>query len=294
MFYRRKILLGLLEVFDNSLEIDRFYKLLFLLSQTQDKPSFDFVPYFNGGFSFSADADMMTMISKNMLAQNDANYIKLDNINYFSQLTNSDQSNLLKIKQNFGKINDIDLAKYIYLNHPYWTIKSDAAKNILTKQEYSKVEDAKPNLSKTILYTIGYEGISLEKYFNKLIQNDIKILADVRYNPVSMKFGFSKKTLSACCKVLDIDYKHFPELGIHGEDRQELHTQSDYDKLFSLYKINNLSKTQQSQIKILALLNNHQPIALTCFEANINQCHRKHLAEAISGLVSFRYEVRHI
>jgi hypothetical protein len=33
---------------------------------------------------------------------------------------------------------------------------------------------------------------------------------------------------------------------------------------------------------------------LTCFEANICQCHRKHLADAIKKNPSFIYELKHI
>ncbi len=47
-------------------------------------------------------------------------------------------------------------------------------------------------------------------------------------------------------------------------------------------------------MKILNLLREHKRIALTCFEANICQCHRKHLAEAIEHLANFKYEVNHL
>jgi len=52
------------------------------------------------------------------------------------------------------------------------------------------------------LFTIGYEGISLEEYFNRLIKNDVKVLVDVRNNPLSMKFGFSKTQLKRFCEKL--------------------------------------------------------------------------------------------
>ena len=93
---------------------------------------------------------------------------------------------------------------------------------------------------------------------------------------------------------MGIDYVHIPEVGIQSDQRQELNTQSDYDKLFAAYRKNNLSKTANSQNEILKLLKQHKRIALTCFEANICQCHRKHLAEAIEILPEFNYEVKHI
>jgi hypothetical protein len=64
--------------------------------------------------------------------------------------------------------------------------------------------------------------------------------------------------------------------------------------LFAIYCENNLKKITSSQEKILNLLKEKKRIALTCFEANICQCHRKHLAEAIENLPNFEYEVKHI
>ena len=109
-----------------------------------------------------------------------------------------------------------------------------------------------------------------------------------------MKYGFSKSQLKRYCESLNIQYIHFPEVGIQSEQRQELNTQTDYDKLFTAYRNNNLIKTKPSQISILNLLKKHKRIALTCFEADICQCHRKHLAEAIETLPGFEYEVKHI
>jgi uncharacterized protein (DUF488 family) len=164
----------------------------------------------------------------------------------------------------------------------------------LTPKEFEKVEKSFPKNDKTILFTIGYEGISLEEYLNRLLKNDIKILIDVRQNPLSMKYGFSKTLLKKYCESLGIKYLHFPEVGIHGSKRQELNNQSDYDNLFAVYKQESLAKTKTTQNSILKLLKEDKRIALTCFEANICQCHRKPLAESIESLGEFAYEVKHI
>ncbi|MDR1860575.1 MAG: DUF488 domain-containing protein, partial [Bacteroidales bacterium] len=71
-------------------------------------------------------------------------------------------------------------------------------------------------------------------------------------------------------------------------------TQADYDALFSKYRTTTLTTTQTTQNAILRLLKQHERIALTCFEADINQCHRKHLADAITQLSGFDYELKHI
>ena len=122
----------------------------------------------------------------------------------------------------------------------------------------------------------------------------MKVLVDVRNNPLSMKFGFSKTQLKTFCASLNIEYLHIPEVGIQSDQRQELKTQTDYDKLFEIYKRHNLKKTTSQQQQILNLLKDRKRIALTCFEANICQCHRKHLAEAIITLPEWNYELKHI
>jgi uncharacterized protein (DUF488 family) len=186
------------------------------------------------------------------------------------------------------------LMKHTYINFPYWATKSLKAESLLSADELIRVNNSKPKSSKTILFTIGYEGISLEEYLNRLLKNDVKILVDVRNNPLSMKYGFSKSQLSKYCENLGIKYMHFPEVGIRSDQRQELNTQADYDILFANYRKRNLPVTIPAQTNILNLLKLHKRIALTCFEANICQCHRKHLAEAIETLPGFDYEVKHI
>ena len=53
MYYRRKTVLSLLEVFDNELEKIRLQKLLLLFTKKQESPAYDFVPYKYGAFLLS-------------------------------------------------------------------------------------------------------------------------------------------------------------------------------------------------------------------------------------------------
>jgi uncharacterized protein (DUF488 family) len=294
MFYRRKIVLALLQLFDGELEKIRLQKLLFLFTKSQQKAEYDFIPYKYGCYSYSANADLNAMARKNILIETDTHFKFTDKTNYITTLKDSDQKILSKVKTLYGKMSADGLMKHTYINYPFYAINSLRASSILTKPELEKIENSKPSFTQTILFTIGYEGISLEEYLVKLIRNDIKLLIDVRNNPLSMKFGFSKSQLKKYCESLNIQYLHFPELGIQSEERQELTTQLDYDFLFTTYRKNTLTKTQSTQIELLELLIKYKRIALTCFEANICQCHRKHLSEAIEKLPGFKYEVKHI
>jgi uncharacterized protein (DUF488 family) len=295
MFYRRKILLSLLQTFGNKLGKIDLQKLLFIfMQQKREKREYDFIPYMYGCYSYSAVADLTAMVAQNLLTI-EKNFFKKNDANDYISLLNERDKNILQyVKNNFGSMKTNDLMRYVYAKFPYYAIKSVEAAKILTKQELKKVEQSNPKNRETILYTIGYEGISLEEYLNRLIQNDIKILIDVRNNPISMKFGFSKNQLNNYCKNLGIQYTHIPALGIQSEQRRELNSQKDYDNLFADYCKNTLNETEKEQEHIFEILKINKHIALTCFEKDINQCHRKHLANAIEKLPNFSYEVRHI
>ena len=294
MFYRRKIILALLQLFDGQLDKIRLQKLLFLFTQKQQKKEYDFVPYRFGCYSFSLNADLSIMVKKEILNETEKEISLINPINLISGLKPDDKKFLLEVKTNYGSMSANALMKHTYINYPFFATRSEAAERILSKTELQKVTDAKPKGNKTILFTIGYEGISLEEYLVRLLKNDVKVLVDVRNNAMSMKYGFSKSQLIKYCGYLGIQYLHFPDVGIQSDQRQELNSQNDYDKLFSVYRKNNLNKTTKTQNEILNLLKQHKRIALTCFEADICQCHRKHLAEAIETLPEFSYSVIHI
>jgi uncharacterized protein (DUF488 family) len=294
VFYRRKIILALLQLFDGQLEKIRLQKLLFLFTNKQVKAEYDFIPYKFGCYSYSANADMTAMVTRGFLTEDEKTIAKKDPTDYLKQLKPADLKLLQEVKTHYGKMSATALMKHTYINFPFYAIKSEVAENILSQEELEKVTKAQPKGNKTVLFTIGYEGISLEEYLVRLLKNDVKVLVDVRNNPLSMKYGFSKSQLKKYCASVGIDYVHIPEVGIQGDQRRELNTQSDYNKLFAVYRKNNLTKTTTHQQEILSLLKQHKRIALTCFEANICQCHRKHLAEAIETLPDFNYEVKHI
>lgn len=283
-----------MQLFDRQIDKISLQKLLFLFTKGQKKAEYDFIPYRYGCYSYSANADLTAMVNKGILNETESHFLSNEITDYFSVLKADDKKLMLYVKAQYGKMNAEALMKHTYLNFPYTAINSLKAREILSVQQLERVNDNRPKSDKVILFTIGYEGISLEEYLNRLLKNDVKVLVDVRNNALSMKYGFSKSQLQRYCNSLGIDYEHYPEVGIQSDQRQDLNTQADYDKLFAVYQKNNLTKTISSQEKILNLLKERKRIALTCFEANICQCHRKYLAEAIENLPNFEYKVKHI
>lgn len=294
MYYRRKVILALLESFDNELSKISFQKLLFLFTKHQQKPAFDFVPYNYGCFSFQSYADMRTMMKYGQVNEDQEKWRKTDKTNYIVTLSAKDKQVLSYIKSKFGNSTPDELISYTYKTYPFYALKSTIAGKILDKAELKRVKETVPENNDTILYTIGYEGISLEQYLNKLIQNDVKMLCDVRKNSLSMKYGFSKGQLQKACEGLGIAYVHIPDLGIDSDKRQSLNSQSDYDRLFKQYEKTTLLENKKAITTVLDLLKKNERIALTCFEAHECQCHRGTLAKAITQLPEWKYELKHL
>jgi uncharacterized protein (DUF488 family) len=294
VFYRRKLLSGLLQLFDWELNKTQLQHLLFLATQSQVRKDYDFVPERIGPCSYSATADITIMASRGLLSEQGDLVVKLDPSNFLVHLKSADLAILQTVKNNHGEKTLTELMRFTFLNFPFYAINSKVAREILNHDEFQKVEASKPHSDQTILFTIGYEGISLEEYLVRLIKNDVKVLIDVRNNPLSMKFGFSKNQLKKFCGNVGIDYVHIPEVGIRSEQRKELSTRADFDKLFASYREEILPQTVTHQTEILNLLIRERRIALTCFEANIEECHRKYLGDAIEKLPNFKYKVQHI
>jgi uncharacterized protein (DUF488 family) len=294
MFYRRKIILALLQLFNGRLDKIRIQKFIFLVTQGQRSPVFEFIPYKFGSFSYSLSADLSAMVRNGLLTEAEDAYVKIDGLNYISQIKGEDKKFITSVWTAYGSLSSDELMRYTYLKFPFFAINSIKAPELLTEREYKKVESERPRCNQAILFTIGYEGISFENYLTRLVRSDVRVLVDVRNNPISMKFGFSKGQLKRACENLGIKYVHIPEVGISSDRRQNLNSQADYDKLFEAYKMDHLPQTVKFQNCILELLTQNHRVALTCFEADICQCHRKPLAESILERSGFQYQLKHI
>lgn len=293
MYYRRKILLSLLRFFNNNLGKIELQKLLLEFTLRQSKPAFYFIPYRFGCFSSQANADLKTLQKYGYVTNEDKRWTLIKDFDINENLTADDKIILEYIKLFFKEKSEAELLKYSYTKHPYYAINSEILDKVLDGVNIKRVLNSRPQNNKHGLYTIGYEGISLEQYLNKLIKYDIKILCDVRRNPLSMKYGFSKNQLKNACEHIKIQYIHFPELGISSDERRDLNTQQDYDKLFINYT-KALLNTTSSQTQLINLINTNKRVAITCFEADICRCHRLHLANSININPLFKYKVFHI
>ena len=145
-----------------------------------------------------------------------------------------------------------------------------------------------------VLFTIGYEGRSLAGYLDTLATQDIRLLCDVRKNPISRKPGFSKSALLRGAESQGITYRHFPGLGIPSAKRRNLKTSDCYHRLFDDYESTTLREGEADLTDLANLLERYKKIALTCFEADADRCHRRRVAEAVRQRAGRSCEVSHI
>jgi len=298
LYYRRKILLALLEAFGGKLSAKSLQKYLFLFTRKQDSKAYDFIPYRYGCFSFQANQDIITLEKYDFLEITETDTGRLislkDPKNYATFLDLFDRQLLIDLKVDFGNFSQQELIHYTYVNYPYYATKSSIAGQILTAEELQKVEAQKRRFTEPTLFTIGYEGISLEGYINKLIINDIKVLCDIRKNAYSQKYGFSKSQLQKACEGVGISYVHIPELGIDSDKRQDLRSQADYDILFAQYEKTTLKTNAEYLKTINHFLETDKRVAITCFEKNHVQCHRGRVAKQLMLFPDIAYSLIHL
>ncbi len=298
LYYRRKILLALLEVFEGQLTAKSLQKFLFLFTRKQDVKAFDFVPYKYGCFSFQANQDIATLCKYGyveIINTEAGRYIKLKiNNHYSAELDLFDRQSLSSIKSEFGSLSQTELIRYTYTHFPFYATKSSIASQILTEQELEKVNAQVRTFVEPMLFTIGYESLSLESYINKLIINDVRVLCDVRKNAFSQKYGFSKSQLHQACIGVGIEYIHIPELGINSEERQDLISQKDYDILFARYEKTTLKANEAYLSIILNKIKEKGRVALTCFEKNPMQCHRGRIAKRLMAIPDKNFDLKNL
>ena len=280
MFRRQKILLALLEQFGGELSRTRMQKLLFLYCEHNADHVYGFVPYKYGCFSFQAASDQQKLVEKGLL--DDSNKWRLTKKDGHAEKLNYQERQVLwSLNNRFRNLSQRDLVRHVYTRYPYFATRSEIADKYLTQEERDVVNNCVSKVTDSHICSIGYEGILLEEYLNKLIRYDVRLVCDVRKNPLSRKFGFSKKSLSSALDHMGIEYRHFPQLGIVSDKRKQLNSQADYDALFDEYEKTTLRKAHASVMEIADLLKDKERIALLCFEKLPEQCHRTRIINAL-------------
>jgi uncharacterized protein (DUF488 family) len=293
LYQRRKILLALVETFGGSLTPVDCHKLMFLLCQRTKKNHYDFFPYKFGACSFVLHQDKLRLTDLGYLDATE-NFRVTESQRFFTQVEANIQNELRSLANDIGSLRGRELLKKVYLEYPYYASKSLIAQDLLDANEYRTVEQSRNGKNSPNLFTIGYEGITIDSYLSKLIDNDILVLVDVRKNPISKKYGFSKSQLKRYVENIDIAYVHLPELGIPSELRQNLDSEQAYLALFKQYDNDILPRQNEVLAKLKSLIYEKKRVALTCFEASYCFCHRSRVTQYFQNDPSFEIPVQHL
>lgn len=295
LFSRQRQLLQLLDALGGTSGMLDFQKLLFLYCQeasTGEAP-YDFVPYKFGAFSFTSYADRRKLIGRALLEDEDGWRITDEGRKIIGRTMDMQLATFAK--RHRGLHGDALVAD-TYRRFPFFATRSEIAERVLKGDDaaLARIKAVRTKATGSALSTIGYEGHTLESYLTILLRSGVTVLCDVRRNPISRKYGFSKNTLARGCEGVGIRYEHLPELGIASEQRHSLDTQADYDALFDDYERTWLPKQGAALKKIHAWIDAGDRVTLTCYEHQPNQCHRHCVAEALEGKAGKDLTAKHL
>jgi len=297
LFDRQKRLLALLDALGGNVGSLDFQKLLFLYCQeVAETAPYEFVPYKFGGFSFTSYADKRRLIERALLKNEEHAWTITEDGREAAAVTQTVHMSMDHFARCHARLRGDALVAEAYRRYPYYAIRSEMADRVLAKDSDTQkaIMEARPAIGRPGLCTIGYEGRSLEGYLNLLIRCGVTLLCDVRRNPLSRKYGFSKGTLAKGCEGVGIHYEHLPELGIASEDRRELESKADYDSLFLNYMRASLPLQEDALLKIRRWVKEGKRVALTCFERRPEQCHRHCVADALEKSFGRSFRPMHL
>ena len=128
--------------------------------------------------------------------------------------------------------------------------------------------------NKTV-WTIGYEGREIEDLVAQLRKASVDTLVDVRIRAGSRKRGMSKTALSEHLAAAGIAYVHIRSLGTPRDMLARVRETGVYD--WEGYRAHMLE--QSDALEQLVAVATDKRSSLFCYEADVEECHRKVLAE---------------
>ncbi len=293
MLIRQKTVLALLSRANKPLSPTVFVKLAFLLRQEtglkNELTFYDFVPYKYGPFSFALYRELTNLRRDGYVTPDEERVALCERTVGLSEekigeLPAAFHEAVDQIVGRYGEKSQTELVKDVYTRYRWYATNSELT---------SLCPDSLVHMKKACpaVYTAGYEGKSVDAFFNYLLKNGIRLIIDVRANPVSRRYGFSKRQFSEIARRLGLDYRHMPDLGIPSKYRVDLSDFDSYQRLLKKYEQEMIPKLGD-EIDEVGKLMEETPAVLVCVEKDVRCCHRSRLADAVSRKTGL--EVKHI
>jgi uncharacterized protein (DUF488 family) len=138
------------------------------------------------------------------------------------------------------------------------------------------------------LYTLGYQGVDVDTYVQKLKVAGVGIVADVRETPWSHKRAFCKNILSSELSKAGIEYVHVKSAGNPKENRRSARDITECLRRYKDYLRSNPDGVSDLiQVVRTAASRNHS-VCLTCFEKDVHDCHRSILVDLMGERIRIR------
>lgn len=122
------------------------------------------------------------------------------------------------------------------------------------------------------IYSVGYEGMTLDALVDRLAGARVSVLVDVRLNPTSRKPGFSRRRLSEALGAAGIEYIHEKELGNPPDNRDSFRLGDGEAGRSRMRSI--LDNGAGDALDRVIELASSQWIAVLCVEREAQRCHR--------------------
>ena len=283
MLRRQRTTLALLQEAGQALSSTQLFKLMFLMAEETflgKKEAFcDFLPHKFGPYSFALNRELETLVSQGYIVEQHAGSTNIYAIAALGireqRVMDSDTRRSVRfIYEKYGKLGIQPLLQSVYSRYPWYSTRSEL-------DDLVPHDAPKQTLASPAVYTIGYEDRSVDGFFDKLLRVGIRVILDVRANPVSRKYGFAKKSLGTISNKVGMTYEHWPQLGISSEKRQGVETPAEFRQLFGYYDRVILPK-ESDDVKRMADQIMQAPSVLVCMERQAHDCHRSRLAKVLS------------
>lgn len=284
MLRRQRTTLALLHEAKQAVPATQLFKLMFLLAQEtflkRDEAFYEFLPHKCGPYSFALNRELEALVSQCYLQEHHTGSTNTYTVTPLGtkeqRNVDSDTTRAVRLVYGkYGKLGIQPLLRDVYSRYPWFATRSELVH--LIPQDVPRRVVAPP-----AVYTMGYEERSVDGFFDQLLRVGIRVILDVRANPISRKYGFAKKSLGTISGKLGMTYEHWPQLGISSGKRHGVETPSEFKQLFGYYDRVILPKVNADVMRMADHMR-QTPSVLVCMERKAHDCHRSRLATILSG-----------